>query len=126
MGIFDAIAAIQKMADDPELTRAAENIGKAALALPDVLASMDASLKKLVGGQETGNDLLREISLGLDAMSDPIKRPPFHAEDVQAAMDGSWPPKNLPEGPAIEPKDCTDFRPVEVPAQIWGDAIKDV
>jgi hypothetical protein len=118
MGLWDTLTAMQKMADDPELGKAAEAIGKAAMALPDVLASMDGSLKTLVAGQERGNQLLQEISLGLDAMNDPIKRPPFHAEDVQAAMDGEWPPKNLPDCEVIEPLDCTNMEPDDIVAAL--------
>ena len=92
MGIFDAIASLQKMADDPEMSKAASAIGATAIALPQLLTSIDASLKSLVYGQETGHNLLREISAGLDSMSDPIKRPPFTVADVEAAMGGLWPP----------------------------------
>lgn len=99
MGIFDIVERLGAIADNPNLGKAAEAIGETAVALPSLLTSIDANLERLVAIGErlenaiaAGNATLVEISLGLDAMADPIKRPPFHVADVEAAMRGEWPP----------------------------------
>lgn len=110
MGIFDIVERLGAIADNPNLGKAAEAIGETAVALPDLLQSIDKSLKLLASGQAdrhgvvvsvaeriellltTSNATLLDISMGLDAMNDPVKRPPFHAADVEAAMRGEWPP----------------------------------
>ena len=105
MGLFDAIAKLQEMADNPDLEKTAVKIGEAAQAIPQLMASIDATLKGLKAGQslqilsgdrieqllQRGNATLVEISAGLDAIADPVKRPPFGVGDVEAAMMGQWP-----------------------------------
>ena len=85
MGIFDLINSLQEMADNPELNKTAASMGKALQEMPQTLVEILGELKLM-------NTRLVEISLGLDTLSDPIKRPPFRAGDVEAAMQGAWPP----------------------------------
>ena len=110
MGLFDAIAGLQKMAEDPELAKSAMALGSAAQAIPTVLTEIrdllhaqislhqDEQIERAKWGglfveQLTSiNNRLVEISLGLDTLADPVKRPPFGVGDVEAAMRGEWPP----------------------------------
>lgn len=107
-GIFDAIGAITKMAEDPNLAIAAQEFTKAVAQFPKQLEEINARLALINRVLHAMHNLIRdengisrlekielrliEISLGLDAVTDPVKRPPFHAEDVQAALNGEWPP----------------------------------
>lgn len=126
MSVFDMIGKLSEIADNPNLGQAADAIGKTAIALPDLLASIDASLKQLVccairqdgsycriiSVLEASSMTLREISMGLDAMADPVKRPPFHATDVEAMMAGRWPPclDEINDEGEGAPKDCTNLK----------------
>lgn len=109
MGLFDAIAGLQKMAEDPELGKSAMALGNAAQQIPTLLTDIRDCLHslislhqddqverakslQLISGQiDVINARLVEISLGLDTLADPIKRPPFSVHDVEAAMSGNWP-----------------------------------
>lgn len=99
MGLFDTIAALQKMAESPELENTAAGIGRAALALPDLLHSIDEKLGVIIYHLATNGARLTEISLGLDAAVDPIRRPPFGVSDVEAMMRAS---PGLARGPDLE------------------------
>jgi hypothetical protein len=85
VSIFGAFDVLAKLAEDDTLGIAAAGIGKAALRLPD-------QLDRIVELLEASNSRLVEISLGLDGLADPVGRPKFTAQDVEAMMTGAWPP----------------------------------
>jgi hypothetical protein len=133
MSLFDAIAGLQKLAESPDLARTANAIGQSAAQLPELLSSICKSLKRLDEmavaqygvltdirrDQQQGNATLVEISLGLDNLTDPIKRPPFHASDVEAMMQNQWPIDQAKFNNGFgspgegEPVDCTDLTEVK-------------
>jgi len=149
MGLFDAIAGLQKMAEDPELGKSAIALGEAAQRIPTVLTEIrdllrsqitllqDDQVERAKWGSMlfdhlmTINSRLVEISLGLDTLSDPVKRPPFTENDVAAMMAGSWPPKSQEqmEAEAREFQKNSDLaddlqsmmkgKPVDLP-KAWG------
>jgi hypothetical protein len=92
------------IANPPEgIEDAAVKLVKVANDLPTVITEIRDILNEMLDIAEecrdevkTANCRLVEISLGLDNMADPVKRPAFRAEDVQAIMEGKWPP--VPEG----------------------------
>jgi hypothetical protein len=114
---------MQKMADDPNLSSAAENIGRAASSLPEMLnkiwlelEAINIKLTMIIGDEgisdviisklNTHNELLSEAIIQLRAIEagqDPIGRPPMTPLDVQAMMDlqggkeDAWPPDNSRE-----------------------------
>ena len=126
MGIWDTIGRLEKIAEDPNLADAALAIGKTAHALPNLLISIDKSLNVLVIGQGdmfnlaqriesllTGiSGTLVEISIGLDAVADPVKRPPFSSADIEAVWKGEWPEKAASSNILNDreaPLDCTNL-----------------
>jgi hypothetical protein len=118
MGLFDLIGSLQSLAEDPELNKTAASMGQALQTMPmhlkdivSLLARMDATLDRMERLSVETNTRLTEISLGLDTLGDPIKRPPFRADDVEAAMRDAWPPSNVKEwrgDPSKGPIDYTN------------------
>jgi hypothetical protein len=90
MSFFETLSKFMEMGNDPKLMEAADGIGKAASQIPDLLKGMLAELEQI-------KLEMQGMRMDLDRLADPIKRPPFSAQDVQAAMDGIWPPENSPE-----------------------------
>jgi len=133
MGILDLVSNLQHLAENPDLEKAAHALATAAVDIPNKLASIEKLLQASLRIQMAqfdqllavdrnicaGNGILQEISLGLDALNDPVKRPPFHATDVEAAMRGQWPPDlegttldyGDGAGPDGVPLDCTNYDP---------------
>ena len=123
--IFGIVDQLSKLADDPNLTKAASALGETAVKIPELMQKISDALEVISGRlreqnvisvkifreMERSNEALVAISLGLDNLTDPIKRPPFHVSDVEAMMSAQWPPYQegiVPSRPGEgAPIDCT-------------------